>query len=71
MSDLDKIEQNIQCVEGTMNLEGLSLSEEFRINLSRYGLGETTFDEILHEFYDKFYEPVEDETTYTLEDKND
>lgn len=71
MIDPDKIEQNIKCVEGTMNLEGLSLAEEFRINLSRYGLGEATFDEILHEFYDKFYEPVEDGTIYTLEDKND
>ena len=67
----DKIEQNIQCVGGTMKLEGLSLAEELRINLSRYGLGEAIFDEILHEFYDKFFEPVEDGTTYTLEDKND
>lgn len=69
--DLDKHDQRIQCVEGTLNLEGLSLTEECRIILSRYGLGEATFDEILHEFYDKFYKPVEDGTAYTLEDKND
>lgn len=61
MVDLDKIEQNIQCVKGTMNLEGLDLTEECHNNLSRYALGEATFDEIMHDIYNKFNKAVYDE----------
>ena len=61
MIDPDKIEQNIKCVEGTMNLEGLDLTEECHNNLSRYALGEATFDEIIHDICEKFNKVVYDE----------
>lgn len=61
MLDPDKIEQNIQCVKGTMKLEGLDLTEECHNNLSRYALGEATFDEIIHDICEKFNKVVYDE----------
>ena len=61
MIDPDKIEQNIKCVEGTMNLEGLDLTEECHKNLSRFAYGEATFDEIMHDIYNKFNKAVYDE----------
>ena len=59
MVDQDKIEQNIKCVKGTMNLEGLDLTEECHNNLSRYALGEATFDEIIQDICDKFQKSVD------------
>lgn len=55
----DKHDQIIQCVEGTMNLEGLSLTEECHNNLSRYAFGEATFDEIIHDICEKFQKAVD------------
>lgn len=59
MIDPDKIEQNIKCVEGTMKLEGLDLTEECHKNLSRFAYGEATFDEIIHDICEKFQKSVD------------
>ena len=74
MVDQDKIEQNIKCVEGTMKLEGLYLTEECHKNLSRFAYGEATFDEIIHDICEKFnkavYDEINTEIKHILEDTN-
>lgn len=67
----NKIEQNIQCVEGTMNLEGLSLSDACKQGLSHYAYGEIAFDDLLKELVNKFTKEVNDEVRHSLEDTND
>lgn len=71
MLDPDKIEQNIQCVAGTMNLEGMSLSDDCKQGLSRYANGEIAFDDLLKELVNKFTKEVDDEVRNILEDTND
>ena len=69
--DSDKHDQMIQCVEGTMNLEGLSLSDACKQGLSRYAYGEIAFNDLLKELVNKFTKEVDDEVRHFLEDTND
>jgi len=51
----DKIhKQRVQCVAGTMAIEGLTLSEASRRNLERYASGQANFQQIMAELKAKY-----------------
>ena len=51
----DKIhKQRVQCVAGTMAIEGLTLSEASKRNLDRYASGQANYKQIIAELKAKY-----------------
>lgn len=44
----------IQCVAGTMAIEGIELSQESIHNIEKYVTGQKSYEQLLHEIIEKY-----------------
>ena len=50
----EEVKQKIKYVSGTLEIEGIELSEQSITNINRYASGEATYEQILEEIKDRY-----------------